>query len=324
MAGNFSIESKALAWQDVAAQQNPRQLVFSWAKTQVALPFDTAASRSLLVSAGATSDLPVETPLAVVPVGPVTSFTVTAGYKANIYRFTVNAGTLIATNILSGATNVTFATRTDGKATITLSAANVTVTANGRIFIPGVATGDVAGPFSNYGNWRVASVSSDGLTVIATPLDGQAIVTETVSATGSQFQTYAPGGADLGWKVYSKVQDWFGVFEVTSLTSTWFEVSRPTTFSLPLALPGSANTYNSTEPLWYWASAFPQFVRIEAFGTVQITGLTSTLTPYTIIPFNTAQDNSGWVEFAGGAVLSPLQVKNIGAVPVAVNVFVVY
>lgn len=325
MGGNFSYESKIIAWQDTAAQQNPQQRVLDWHKTQVGVPFTLASSRILTVDPGQTVSLPITAASAI---AGTSSFDVTQNtVKSNTYRFTLVAGTLVVQNDLSGATNVEIAPRSDGYVAITLDLANLTVVAGGRIFIPGVATGDAAGPFNeaNVGNWRIVSVSANGLTVIVSPLNGQAAVAETVVATGAEVQSY-PVGPDVGWFVYGKQGDWYGTFEVTGLTGTWMELKRPTTIPLPAALPTTLPQQIGGATVWYWASSWPKLVRVEADGVVEVIGLTAQSVPYSIIPFVVGDaDQMGWIEMVGAAVApTPASISNGGYRQVKVNVFVIY
>lgn len=325
MGGTFSYESKAMAWQDTAAQQNPQRRILDWHRYKTGVTFSLASSRILTVDPGQTVTLPITSASAI---AGTSSFTVTANSaRSNVYRFTLGAGSLLTQNNLSVATQVEVTPRSDGYVAFVLDGANLSVVAGGRIFIPGTTTGDTAGPFSaaNEGNWRVVSVSANGLSILASPLNGQAGAAESVASTGTEVQAYGVG-PDVGWWVYGKQGDWYGVYEVVGLTGGWVELSRPTSMPLPAALPSSLPQQLTGASVWYWAASWPKFVRIEADGAVEVAGLTSTTVPYSIIPFAVGDsEQTGWLEMAGGSVApAPASVYNGGYRQVLVNVFVIY
>jgi hypothetical protein len=186
--------------------------------------------------------------------------------------------------------------------------------------VPGAPTGDATSLFSdgNCGNWKVVSVSTDGLTAVVSPLDGQTGVAESVLVTTTAVQSYPAVAADYGHYIYSNATDWAGVWLITGRTGQWFEVYRTT---LPVVMPATVAADSGGNPTWYAAASWPKVVRVEADGVVEVAGLTTTLLPYSIIPFD---GSVGWIEMAGSAVApTPATVTNKGYATVNVNVFVI-
>jgi hypothetical protein len=323
MGGNFSYESKAMAWQDTAALQNPRQLAFSWANTLGPESFERAISQVLSIPGGGSVYLPITAPTGLIGSANSPTLTVSANaVKAGVYRFTPSVSALfVPVANLTGATSIAISTRPDGNYDFVLSGANITLPQGGRIFIPGTATGDTVGPFSeaNVGNWRILSIASNNLSFVASPMDSQSPVAESVGGVVSpRLQAYDVT-PDIGWQVYGNQGPWNGSFEITGLTSEWFEVSVS---ALPWQLPGSYPSKAGVTQLWYVAQAFPKFIRIEAGAPVEIIGMWGPPN-MNIAPHSSS--GMGWIEMSGAAICPvPLQAVNNGVAAVNVNVFVLY
>jgi len=100
------------------------------------------------------------------------------------------------------------------------------------VCIPGLLTGDSAGPFNeaNVGFWQVLSKNntSSQLQLARAPSTGFSGITETVTVTSaSQFFVYSPGPVQIG--DYVNIVNGFSspvcrTWKIQSVTSRWFEI----------------------------------------------------------------------------------------------------
>jgi hypothetical protein len=241
----LSIFGHLLAFADAQASNNPKLRYLDWATAYENIPVKNVQNKTYMVDPGAT--LTIFSGARTLLVDGTTAFDLTINPAFDgVYRMTKSAGTApgFRTNralTLSGnqitATvnnNVTMLFGLEASSTQNFSAVQVGDT----VFIPGVTTGDSAGPFNqlNEGFWvvlavvTVASVANHGL-VVQRPA-GQAFqgVSEVVLAgsvtANSQFQAFSAGPVQPGDTL--ELSAGFSIvtqqsYQISTVTPTWVE-----------------------------------------------------------------------------------------------------
>lgn len=303
MNGFITLSSQALAFNDPTPNSDPQLKSIDWKPNHQALPcanagrapFGTLAAGQSVVVFDGTRSLTVD---------GTTAFSVTlspldAGTR---YRFTWTGGTNPGFRTDRGLTlsthTVTFTIGANQVADVTLGGGTFGATAVGdTVLVPGLSTGDSAGPFSalNEGVWVViGALSSTHLQLarlVGSSFSGTS-ETQTVTANG-QLVAFSAAGVQVGDSL--TISAGFPItdqqtFTVDRVTSTWFEVIS----SLPLATvsgatPGAAGIqFYSTVKRW-------TRVEVDQQAVVQMNadvGMSNILQP--IAPGDA--QNMGWSE----------------------------
>lgn len=242
---------KIQAYSDRQVNSNPRLKNVDWLRDASGLPIQNARSDSYELLPGAT--LNVFNGARTTTIDGTTVLTVSLSpLDPSRYRFTWSGGTAPGLRTdralqLSGIT-VTLTVNTNQTVDVVLGSGAhdfTGVLAGDSVWIPGVTTGDVAGPFSplNEGAWQVLAVVSSTHIVLArlpgVTFNG-ASETQTPSAN-SQFQAFSAAGVQVGDVV--DITAGFplpltSAFQVVQVTSTWFEIIS--TLALPLIASSGA------------------------------------------------------------------------------------
>jgi hypothetical protein len=306
MQGFLTIVSQALGFGDPTPNNDPALKYFDWKKNVQALPCANpgrsppgtlALGLSTVVFDG-TRTLTIDGTTAF----GVTLSPLNAGTR---YRFTWTGGTNPTLRTDRGLTlntlAVTFSIGANQVADVTLSGNSFGSTAAGdTVFIPGVTTGDAAGPFNsqNEGFWTVLAVlTSTHIQMARAPGTSFSGASETQTVTAnSQFVAFTAAGVQPADSV--TISAGFPVadektFVVDKVTSTWFEVIS----SLPLATvsgatPGAAGMqFYSTVKRWIRVEVDQQaVVQLNADSTMN-----NVLIP--VVPADI--NNMGWLEKFG-------------------------
>ena len=302
MVGFLTIVSRALGFGDPSPNNDPQLKFFDWTRNQQAvvvnnprqLPGTLPAGQSVVVFDG-TRTLATD---------GTTAFGVTLSplNQGTRYRVTWTGGTnpVLRTDrglALTGQA-VTIAISANQVADMTLGGSTFTTVAVGdTLFIPGVTTGDSAGPFNpqNEGAWNVIAVLSATHIQLVRPTGSSfsgSSETQTVTSN-PQVSAFSAAGVQAGDSV--TVSSGFSVtnqktFVIDRVTSTWFEVIS----SAPLATesgktPGAAGiAFYTTVKRW-------MRVEVDQVVVVQLNsdvGLTNGVQP--IAPGDPSQ--MGWFE----------------------------
>ena len=220
----------------------------------------------------------------------------------NRYRFTWTAGTnpVFRTDrglIASGHT-LTLATAPNGTANLSSSTTGefTAVQISDIVYVPGLATGDIAGPFDeiNTGEWIVIGKDGPSTTLYLQREPDMAFdaISQVVQiSSNTQIQVYSSAGVQIGDKVDITLNFALPVLQtylVNRVTSTWFEVlaSGPLP-SYQVGIPSTAGIqfYTSAKKFVYVEVDQEALVRFN--GDTTNTGRVSPLDPG--LP-----DNIGW------------------------------
>lgn len=172
--------------------------------------------------------------------------------SSNRYRFAVTSGTAAGLrtdrNVASATHSVTVTVNANQTATFTSTAGLFSAVQVGdTLWIPGLTTGDAAGPFdpTNEGAWTVLSVAGDGSNFQASRGTNtfSGLSQAVTVASNSQFDVFSASGVQIGDGVFvsagfsSVVQRGYTVAQVTP---TWFEVLSTATLPVSaVAIPGA-------------------------------------------------------------------------------------
>jgi hypothetical protein len=224
-----------LGYDDPAPTSNPTSRQIDYSMTQAAIPVDNAQTESFNIDPGATFlvfDGVRETSL-----DDTTVLNLTLnGADASVYRLTYATGTFpnFRTDRDSDCSGIELTLEVLANLTLSVTAGTgnpfVGVQVGDTVFIPGLKTGDSAGPFNdlNCGFWTVLSVVNSAQIVLGrfadTVWEG---ISEVVTPGGPlDFQTFSPDGVQIGDTVdisagFSKpVQR---AFDLTNVTAGWIE-----------------------------------------------------------------------------------------------------
>lgn len=153
---------------------------------------------------------------------------------SSIYRLSRTAGTSPAFKsdraLALDTFSITITNNNDGTVTFSTSGGSLAaLSAGDTLFIPGLTTGDAAGPFNaqNEGEWQVLTT---GLTSVVLGRVGGAFsgYTETVTVTSNtQVLGFSAAGVQIGSTLdivsgFSATA--FGTYEITQVTPDWIEI----------------------------------------------------------------------------------------------------
>lgn len=264
----LNLNTAVLGYSDEVSNAAPNQRDVDWKRSLQGIPV------SDLVSAGPTL-LPNEARLIfsgvrATGIAADTQFTLSlkAGSSSS-YRFTHTSGTAPALRtaraLATSGVALTVTQNANMTATIAGPAATFTAVQVGdTVFVPGVSTGDPAGPFdpTNEGYWVVLAVATDGSSMQLVRPDGTSFsaISEVKTPTANtQVQAFSAAGVQVGDAV--DISAGFPVtvqktFEVTAVNPEWFEITS--TAPLPVSVVATPGVSGMT----FYTNA-KRYVRIE-------------------------------------------------------------
>lgn len=235
MNGFLTVANKCLAYYDDAATNQPQQKAFDWGLSIKSASIADPRTFGGVLAAG--SSVTVFDGTRATSVDGSTAFdsslsSLDAGTR---YRFTWTGGTnpTLRTDrsLASSGTNVAVSLNADSTVNITTDGSFGSTAVGDTVFIPGVSTGDSAGPFSdsNTGFWTVLAVISGTNLQLGRPAGTSFSATgETVALTdNAQLRAFSAAGVQVGDSV--TISAGFAAsarrtYIVNQVTSTWFEV----------------------------------------------------------------------------------------------------
>ncbi len=203
-----------------------------------------------------------------------------------LYRFTWSGGTVpqlrISRAVDLSTHTITLTLNANQTLSVAASSGNFASAQVGdQVLVPGVLTGDTAGPFSeaNVGFWVVLAKDGSSATLQLTRRSSESFsgLSESVTvASAAQFQVFAPGPVQVGDAV--DVSAGFSVavkrsYVVWEVSPTWFEVvvSDP----LPILEVGVAGT----PPTFYSNPKKVIWLQVDQEALVQVNGGSQRLAP---------------------------------------------
>lgn len=316
----LNIGTSVVAYGDTTINSNPKRRFVDWTRTQQGVPVVNPKSEQFSVDPS--SSLAIFNGTRSTSADGTTAWTVTASsLDPTRFRFTNSSGTAPALRTDRGLTlntiAVTVAILTNGSATFTLASGTWgTAVAGDTLFIPGVSTGDTAGPFSslNEGYWTILSVA--GLVLTATRPASVVFqgVNETKTVTANvQVQAFSAAGVQTTDKVELSAGFSAGslrTYSVVAVNPKWFEV----TSAIPVAL--ESNIIPGVNGMTFYKFT-KQYVRVEADQECAIQANGSTDQTMRVVPFVAGDpDNTGWFEKWGS--MWSLTIVNRTSVPLNV------
>lgn len=301
---NLTILSKALCFSDITTSpaSNPKLRHFDWSRAIENV--SVSNPRAVPVSVLPGQEVTVFNGSRTLGSDPTTQYTISlSSLNSNSYRLTWTAGTapVFRTDrslILSG---VAVTVALNGNATVTMTIPSLPVTfasvqAGDTIFIPGLSTGDAAGPFStmNEGNWTVLTSAAQSLTLMRPEGTDFQAVAETATLTAhSQLQAFAADGVQVGdtldliagFSVASRK-----TYAISSVNAKWVEFFSST----PLAL--EADVAPGTAGLAIYSSAV-RFLRVESTQECALRFNADTASNFRVSPIPSI--GWGWAEKFG-------------------------
>jgi hypothetical protein len=195
-----------LGYNDVEATNNPTDRPIDYSVTQANIPVENAQTEAFNIDPG--ESFLVFDGVREFPFDNTTTFDLTLnGADSTIYRLTWSGGTAPAfradRNIDISSAAVTFLPLANLSVQVTTAKTNgfSGVSVGDTVFVPGLKTGDPAGPFNdlNCGFWTVLSVPSSTVIVISRAPGVWEGIGETVTpAAASDFQVFSPDGVQVG------------------------------------------------------------------------------------------------------------------------------
>jgi hypothetical protein len=236
MQGTLTIQTRTLGFADPQNPGNdPLKRTVDWAST-ITIPANNATAQPYTIDPGAT--LSLFSGSRTISADGTTQWTLTLSPLAsNRYRFTNNAGTAPALRtdraLALNTQTVTVVVNSNQTATFTASGGGAfsAVVAGDTFFIPGVSTGDTAGPFNalNEGVWVV--LSSTGTVLQAARPTGtafQGFAQGPITITSNiQVQAFSAAGVQVNDGVYISAGFPTAVlthFTVIAVNPKWFEI----------------------------------------------------------------------------------------------------
>lgn len=264
----LNLNTSILAYTDTVANSNPQQRIPQWNRGFVGLPIENSSGQSYSIDPNETMNIfdgTVST-----AIDNTTQFTLTLStINPNLYRFTwtggTNPGFRTNRNLTTNGHTITMTLNTNFTLTMSSSAADFSAVVQGDIvYIPGLTTGDVAGPFNsaNEGQWKVLSVTSTTVLQLARlpGINFQGISEVVVSTNNIQVQAFSDSGLQVGTGL--DISNGFAdsvlqSYTVSNVTPSFFEVI--TTETLPVLAIGVPT---ATGMIFY--SFLKKFLYIEA------------------------------------------------------------
>lgn len=241
MNATLNVATKVLAFLDSQVSSNPRLRAVDWTRDLSGIAVEDPRSQALRLDAGTSQTIFDGTRTLTVDNTTAFSLTLSTLDAATRYRLARTAGTApgFRTDRSLTPAGMTFTLVATANATLTVaSSAPVfgAVVSGDQVFIPGLTTGDAAGPFNvqNAGFWTVLSApDSQHLTLVrpaGTDFEGVSEVVTVVANT--DFQACTAAGVQVGDVL--DLLSGFSVatsFNIVAVTAGWVEFSS----SVPLA-----------------------------------------------------------------------------------------
>ena len=282
MSAILNIYDTIVLFGDTQISSNPQKQIANWSRKLCNVQVTNAATEQLSITPGAT--LAVFNGVRATTLDGTTTFATSVNTVIPAtYRFSWTGGTnpTLRTDrsLAFSSIPVSISINNNILATFTgPSASFSSVSVGDTLWLPGPTTGDVATPFSvlNQGLWVVVGLGAGGASVMAIRPAGTLFsgITETQTPTSNaQLTAFSSAGVQIGDTVDISAgfaSTTLGTFEVSNVTSTFFEIQN----GLPLAvqtgiMPGAAG-------MVFYTMA-KQYLRIESdqLIVVQINGDTS-------------------------------------------------
>lgn len=262
----LNLVSQTVMFDDVPTNSNPKHKSVDWSQKFMGIPVTKPKSNIYEIEPGATSTI--------FDGAKVTLADNTTAYDlslspldSNRYRITWTGGTAPAFRAARGITiagaSVSVAVNSNNSITLTIAGGNFTGSVVGDdVLIPGVVSGDAAGPFNaiNTGYWTVIGVTTTTLT-LARPqgIGFEAIAESAIVVADGDILVYATAGIQIG-NVADILAGFQGpalkTYQILAVTPTWFEIQSTT----PLA--AEAGVVPGASGIQFYTAA-KRFLRIE-------------------------------------------------------------
>jgi hypothetical protein len=251
MKALLNLDASIVSYLDNPATSNPKLRPVDWQTSKCAVPVNNPSTRSFQLAPYQTVVLfngAIST-----SIDGTTTFNITLNpINVNTYRFTAVSGTAPAFRPNRGLTLATTSvTLTDlGNSSLQFTGTGgdlAAVQVGDTLLIPGVTTGDSAGPFNllNEGFWQVIGVLNTSTIVLTRPAGmTYSFANQTVTvASNPQVIAFGPTGVQVGNSVDLNLGSFpqvLGTFAVQTVTPTYFEIVS--TLPLPLLTGIMPNT----------------------------------------------------------------------------------
>jgi len=238
---NLSLAMKVVAYNDSARTSNPLKTPIRWGASLINLPFENPGTVPFELPPGATQTFLNGTRSLTVDNTTVFSLT-SSPLSASRYRLAATGGTAPGFRTARAVTLNTIAVVVTVNANLSVSFTAQSGTpfsailAGDQVFVPGLSTGDPAGPFSslNEGWWTVLTASSTVL-VLTRGTGAFSATSETVTPSDDvSFFAFSPSGTQIGDTL--RLSAGFAAsalssYEILAVTAGWIEFQA----LLPLA-----------------------------------------------------------------------------------------
>ena len=263
------LSSNVLAYADQNINSNPAKRFTDWSRV-IFQDVVNPKENQLMIDPGAT--LAIFSGVRTTSIDNTTQFLLSiSSLSPDLYRFTYNAGTLPVFRTDRGLTlnGQTLTLLVNANQTLQVTASTTgafaSVVIGDTIFIPGVSTGDVSGPFNplNEGEWQAIGLDSTHtiLQLVRPPGSAFSAYGEAdVLTANSQFQAFSAAGIQIGDSVAISM-GWalpvLRTFVVEDVNPKWIQVTS--TLPLPVAQLG---TPTAAGMIFY--SNAKRFLKVEA------------------------------------------------------------
>ena len=232
---------KVVAYCDSARTSNPQKTPINWGSSLVNLPFENAGTVPVELPLGATQTILNGTRSLTIDNTTVFSLT-SSSLSADRYRLASTGGTAPGFRTARAVTlnTIGVVVTVNANLSVSLTAQSGSpfsaIAGGDQVFIPGLSTGDPAGPFSslNEGWWTVLTASSTIL-VLTRGTGAFSATSETVTPTDDvSFFAFSPSGTQIGDTL--RLSAGFAAsalssYEILAVTAGWIEFQA----LLPLA-----------------------------------------------------------------------------------------
>lgn len=302
----LNIASISVAYGDVPPTANPKRKYWDWTRYFQQIEISNPKSEEVSLAPGEFQT--VFSGTRTLSYDGTTQLTLAAAADASKYRLSWATGTKpgFRTDVgldLTGVA-VTFAVQTNQTVVVSILAELTNfaaVTPTDIVYIPGVTTGDPAGPFNvaNTGYWVVLSRPDSHTLVLAAPAGGSFdAANETVTVVAAtDFQAYTPTGVQVGDAISFESNlpaSMLTTFEISAVTANWIEFVSTN----PLAL----GTYTPGVGSMIVYSMAKKYLRVESDQEIAITTNSDVLDTKSqrIVPIEAGNEEKvGWAERFG-------------------------
>jgi len=224
---------KVVAYCDQARTSNPQKTPINWGTSLINLPFENAGTLPVELPPGATQTVLNGTRSLTIDGTTVFSL-ISSPLSASRYRIFATGGTAPGFRTARAVTLNSIAVIVTVAANLTVSVAAQSgtpfsaIVAGDQVFVPGLSTGDPAGPFNslNEGWWTVLTASSTVL-VLTRGTGAFSATSETVTPTDDvSFFAFSPSGTQIGDTLRLSagfVASALSSYEILAVTAGWVE-----------------------------------------------------------------------------------------------------